>query len=45
MRLEKKNGAEYWFSALKDDYDNVVSDLNGTLDAWLSFIQIYCVPY
>ena len=25
------------FSALKDDDDNVVTDLNGILDAWLSF--------
>ena len=37
MRLEKKRGAESWFSALKDDDDNVVTDLNGILDVWLSF--------
>ena len=35
LRLEKKHGAEGWFSALKDDDDNMVSDLNGI--AWLSF--------
>lgn len=29
---------------LKDDYDNVVPDFNGILDAWLSFIRIYFVP-
>ncbi|XP_020616021.1 uncharacterized protein LOC110054035, partial [Orbicella faveolata] len=33
VRLEKKHGGESWFSALKDD-DNVVSDLNGIMDAW-----------
>ena len=37
MSLEKKHGAESWFSALKDDDDNVVSDLNGIMDAWVSF--------
>jgi len=36
VRLEKKHGGESWFSALKDD-DNVVSDLNGIMDAWVSF--------
>lgn len=44
MPLEKKNGAGSWFWALKDDYDNVVPDLNGILDDWLSFIRIYFVP-
>ena len=36
MCLEKKHGAESWFSALKDDDDNVVTDLNGIVDACLS---------
>lgn len=36
VRLEKKHGGESWFSALKDD-DNVVSDLNGIMYAWVSF--------
>ena len=37
LRLEKRHGTESWFSALKDDRDHVVFDLNGIMDAWLSF--------
>ena len=37
MCLEKKHDAESWFSALKDYDDNVVTDLNEIMDAWLSF--------
>ena len=37
LRLEKRHGTGSWFSALRDDRDQVVSDLNGIMDAWLSF--------
>lgn len=37
MRLEKKHGTESWFSAIKNVDGEVVSDLNGIIDVWLSF--------
>ena len=37
VRLEKKRGAESWFSSIKDDQGSVVADLDGIIAVWLSF--------
>ena len=37
LRLEKKNGATNWFSAIRGDGDVVVSDLDGIRKTWFSF--------
>ncbi len=37
LRLEKKRGCESWFSAIKDDHDSIVTDIDGIISAWLSF--------
>ena len=37
FRLEKKNGATSWCSAVRDSNDLIVSDMEGILDVWFSF--------
>ena len=37
FRLEKKNGATSWCSAVRDSNDLIVSDMEGILNVWFSF--------
>lgn len=37
LRLAKKHRAQSWFSAIRNDHDTVVTDLNDIISAWLSF--------
>ena len=37
LRLEKKHGEASWFSAIRNDRDEIVTDIGGIIDAWVSF--------
>ena len=37
FRLEKKRGADNWISAMKSSDGNIVSDISGICDPWVSF--------
>lgn len=37
FRLEKKRGASNWISAMKDSDGNIISDVSGICDSWVSF--------
>lgn len=37
LRLEKKHGDESWFSVITNDHDEIVTDVGGIMDAWVSF--------
>ena len=37
LRLEKKNGANNWFSAIRADDGTIATEIGGISDAWVSF--------
>ena len=39
FRLEKRNGSNNWFTAIRADHGSIAADLEGIRSAWLSFYK------